>query len=743
MQTLRLPNGAEVPVHTYNTVIVGAGAAGMNCAVHLYEFMSANGVECPEQQIAIVTAGASLGASRMSGSDKQTYYKLGTSPTVADSAMDFAKTLTAFGCCHGDVALAEGESSLREFYHLVQAGVPFPHDPEGAYIGYKTDHDPYERATSAGPKTSKYMSECLQAQTDRYGIRIYDKHELAHILKAKKGTVPECERRGLSPFSLADGHLAGIVTIDQSRLDDPSFGITVFLCENLVLAAGGPGGLYEVSVYPEGQTGIHGLALAAGLKAHNLTESQFGLASTKFRWNVSGTYMQVVPRIFSTAPDGSDEREFLAPHFDSTAKMATNIFLKGYQWPFDPQRITNQQSSLIDVLVYYETQILGRRVFMDFMRNPIPGKGKEPFDLEAMDEEALTYLKRNGALQPTPIERLEHMNPLAIDIYAENGIDIRTEPLEINVCAQHHNGGFVVDKWWQSNIPHTFVIGEMAGTHGVKRPGGSALNAGQVGGLRAAEYIANVYVRSAHTVRPAHFVPDASSPVRPAHLMPDASSSVRPAHLVPDASSRTSCPLPDWLTDQVSALQEKLASLASSTTGVSPDEAISAIQHNMSLYAGHIRQLETARSAREKAVNLYKKLRRGEIKLSSRRDLIQAIRAEHLALAQVAFLDAIIEYIQSGGGSRGSFMVIRDDGDVISPDLINPATGEPFKFVPENLELRNTIAEVELKMGLSQSGSGDEPAFEITRVPVRPIPVRDDAFELAWAAFRNGEVYRR
>ena len=33
----------------------------------------------------------------------------------------------------------------------------------------------------------------------------------------------------------------------------------------------------------------------------------------------------------------------------------------------------------------------------------------------------------------------------------------------------------------------------MAGTHGVKRPGGSALNAGQVGGLRAAEYIVNVY----------------------------------------------------------------------------------------------------------------------------------------------------------------------------------------------------------------------------------------------------------
>jgi succinate dehydrogenase/fumarate reductase flavoprotein subunit len=34
-----------------------------------------------------------------------------------------------------------------------------------------------------------------------------------------------------------------------------------------------------------------------------------------------------------------------------------------------------------------------------------------------------------------------------------------------------------------------FAVGECAGTHGIARPGGSALNAGQVGSLRAAQYI--------------------------------------------------------------------------------------------------------------------------------------------------------------------------------------------------------------------------------------------------------------
>ena len=88
-----------INVHRYNTVIVGSGAAGMNCAVHLYEFMKAKGVENPQDRIAVVTAGLGLGASRMSGSDKQTYYKIGTSPDVPDSAEEFAKSLTAAGCC--------------------------------------------------------------------------------------------------------------------------------------------------------------------------------------------------------------------------------------------------------------------------------------------------------------------------------------------------------------------------------------------------------------------------------------------------------------------------------------------------------------------------------------------------------------------------------------------------------------------------------------------------------------------
>ena len=325
MSEVKQIGSQKVTIHNYNTVVVGAGAAGMNCAVHLYEFMNEAGIDDAQERIAVVTGGLGLGASRMSGSDKQTYYKMGTSCDVADSAEEFAMSLTGAGCCHGDLALAEGIGSLREFYHLVQAGVPFPHNSMGSYIGYKTDHDPYERATSAGPKTSKFMSECLQKKVQRYGIEIFDRQEVAHLLTVDQG---ETKR------------IVGVVTLDRNALTEESYGINVFCCANLVLATGGPGELYKTSVYPRGQFGMHGLAFRAGLVGENLTESQFGLASTKFRWNVSGTYMQAIPRIFSTDAQGGDEREFLADFFPTTSKMATDIFLKFSELSIRAQGLT-------------------------------------------------------------------------------------------------------------------------------------------------------------------------------------------------------------------------------------------------------------------------------------------------------------------------------------------------------------------------------------------------------------------
>ena len=52
------------------------------------------------------------------------------------------------------------------------------------------------------------------------------------------------------------------------------------------------------------------------------------------------------------------------------------------------------------------------------------------------------------------------------------------------------NGGLAVDIWGRTSLAGCYAIGEAAGTHGVTRPGGAALNAGQVFGTRCAEHIA-------------------------------------------------------------------------------------------------------------------------------------------------------------------------------------------------------------------------------------------------------------
>ena len=618
----------------------------------------------------------------MSGSDKQTYYKMGTSPRVPDTAEDFAKTLTAFGCCHGDNALVEGICSLRGFYNLVEAGVPFPHEPWGAFIGYKTDHDPYERATSAGPKTSRFMSHCLQAEAERMGVRIVDKHPVAEFVTDGEG---EARR------------IVAMVCIDRSQSTAGQTGAAVFVAENLVLAAGGPGEIYRTTVYPRGQIGLHGAALPAGLEACNLTESQYGLASVKFRWNVSGTYMQVVPRIFSTDADGGDERELLTEYFDDMPTMASSIFLKGYQWPFDAQRITGRQSSLIDMAVHQETAVRGRRVWMDFLSNPVGAAGWDEFRIDALGAEALDYLTKTGATQELPIDRLRHMNPPAIDIYADNGIDLHAEPLEIALCAQHMNGGFAVDKWWQSNVPHTFVIGEMAGTHGVKRPGGSALNAGQVGAMRAAEFIACVHTRDAADA----------------------------ATLTPAAEAA--------LADAVGRLDAIVRKAASAT--VTPAEALAEIGRRMTRFGAHLRSRDGARRALDEALAQYRRLLDGGLKIDpTPADLAAAVAAVQQCLTHVAMLKAVCGMFDRGAGSRGSHCILADDGIEMHPALIDPATERPYRFREENTALRDRI------LCLRYDADADG-LFALRDVPARPIPDRDIAFEPAWTEFREGKIF--
>lgn len=438
-------------MENFHALIIGSGAAAYNCADCLYE----QGV----RDIAILTENRLFGTSRNTGSDKQTYYKLGIAGDQPDSVYKMAEALYSGGGVDGDVCLTEAANSLKAFYKLCSAGVPFPTNRYGEYVGYKTDHDPLQRATSVGPLTSKLMTEALESRVREKGIRIYDKHYVAQIVVHK-------------------GRAVGVVAVSSENDKEK---IRAFSAQNIILATGGPAAVYRDSVYPACHTGSSSLAIRAGAQMSNLCEWQYGLASTKFRWNVSGTYQQVLPRYIAVSSKGI-EREFLPEYYPSPEKALDMVFLKGYQWPFDSAKISG--SSQIDLIVQYETNVLGNRVFMDFTRNPV-GVG----DFSSLGAETRAYLEKSGAMQATPLARLEKMNPAAIELYKSHGIDLAKEPLEVAVCAQHCNGGVLVDSHYESSVPHLYVCGEAAGTFGLYRPGGSALNSGQVGAMRAAERI--------------------------------------------------------------------------------------------------------------------------------------------------------------------------------------------------------------------------------------------------------------
>jgi succinate dehydrogenase/fumarate reductase flavoprotein subunit len=289
----------------------------------------------------------------------------------------------------------------------------------------------------------------------------------------------------------------------------------------------------------------------------------------------------------------------------------------------------------------------------------------------------------------TPLARLKKMNPPAIELYRSHGIDLAREPLEIAVCAQHNNGGFRGSIWWQSNLRGLFPVGEACGTHGVTRPGGAALNAGQVGSARAALFIARR--RSG---------PPLSGP----------------------AFRRAAGPLVLAKWALAGAMLER-----GTAPGLTPETCLAEVKRRMSACGAIVRDPDRVRVEKDQARELWLKARRA-MGLASARDLPLGFKTLDLALTHAVYLEAIGEYLERGGKSRGSSLV---------PD----AAGRP----PHPLLGR--------RWAFSLAGPGDFTAAHILEVrldgrgrlqkawvPVRPVPRPEGWFESVWADYRNDRI---
>lgn len=657
---------ACIPARSYDAVVVGSGAAGYGCAVSLARGSGGSG----NIKICIVTEGRLMGTSRNTGSDKQTYYKMSAVADSEDNARIMALDLMAGGSMHGDIAYVEAMGSQRAFYRLVALGVPFPHNEYGEYIGYRTDHDTRSRATSCGPLTSKYMTEALEREVTLLGVPLYDGYRVVAIITD------------------SNGRAAGVLAMAKDEVTDENpIGLSVFASRNIVYAVGGPSAIYASTVYPESQTCALGAALIAGARGANLTESQYGIASVSPRWNLSGSYQQVLPRYISTDADGKNEREFLCDYFTTAGEYLQAEFLKGYEWPFSPSKVCDESgrlmSSAVDLAVICEER-KGQRVFMDFTRNPTGLMRGCEVDISLAGDVARDYLEKCGATGGTPVSRLARMNPKAIELYRSYGVDLYKEPLEISVCAQHCNGGLEVDKWYETTVPGLFAIGEAAGVFGVSRPGGSALNSTQVGGIRAAEKIL-ARLREGNDT--------------PSTLTPDDVCRVTPDIFLPGREYILS-------RDDIMKKRYQYASKMTAAGAVFRREkdvanALDFVRAEIARFSTY--GAGTFDEARELSIN---------------RDIL---------LTQCAFLSSISAYIADGGASRGSY-------------LVTELTPEEILRQRKPIKIDTTHEKFVLSVAMDSGASFVESIW----MPARPLPKKSEYwFETVWADYENGAIYNR
>ncbi len=653
--------GMTLPLHRCEALVVGSGAAGLRAAVELKR---------RHVDVVVATQLVYGGTSACSGSDKQTLH------TACDSGGgdDFhalAAALGAGGAMDEDTAYVEAVGSLRALASLQFMGLPIPQDRFGAALRYQTDHDEAGRATSCGPRTSRLMVKALAEEAMRLAVPVIDRTVGLRIL-------------------VADGpprRAIGLLAIGaRARGPDNPLGLVVFLCDALALAAGGPGELYRDSVYPKHCFGSLGLALEAGIEAVNLTESQFGIGTRRdgFPWNLSGTYAQAMPYIHSRDAAGR-EFNFLADYYRTTQELASNVFRKGYQWPFHASRMLDFGSSLVDLAIFRETQA-GRTVLMDFNRNPEPVPGDKPFSLDSLDADVAAYLANNDALLAMPIERLRRMNPLAIELYKRYKKDITREPLAFAVNNQHMNGGVAVDVWGRTSLAGCYAAGEAAGTHGVTRPGGAALNAGQVFGLRCAEHIAATRGGAAREDTP------------------------------------------------IAAIEAGVAALARGLRedgGLSPREIEREVQARMSDHAGFVCTREGVKRALEGARALNARIRQEGVRCARPAEAAKAAQWRQMALCSEAVLTALEAYIEAGGGSRGARALCDAAGEATPQSRLGPL--RDYRFVAERPEDRGR------QIVVWREGEGFV-------CETRPIRRRDRArrayFERDWPEFLSGGIYR-
>ncbi|MCX7289353.1 MAG: hypothetical protein NTW20_17910, partial [Rhodobacterales bacterium] len=260
------------------------------------------------------------------------------------------------------------------------------------------------------------------------------------------------------------------------------------------------------------------------------------------------------------------------------------------------------------------------------------------------------------------------------------------QPLEFAVNNQHMNGGIAVDVWGQTSHPGVYAVGEAAGTHGVTRPGGAALNAGQVFGTRAAEHVAGT------------------------------------------GRARAGAALPKA---RVSAAVQSVLAGVNPASPLTVRKVREAVQARMSDAAGILCDATSVARALAEARSLNAAIRAKGIAPGRVSEAARAVQWQQMALASEAVLTALDHYIAQGGGSRGARAILDPAGDGIPMAASGPIEG--LRFRVERAEDRDQQTHVR------RTAEG----FLLETRENRTLdPAAHPFFERDWPAWLTGAIHK-
>lgn len=433
-----------------DVLVIGGGSAALRAAIAAKETNVG-------LRVALATKGK-LGKSGVTAnaySDRMAFHAVldHTEPRGPDAWKYHADDIYRIGGMVSDRRLAEvlARGGKEAFDYLDALGVPFV-KKSGLADQFVTDGSEYARACYTGPKTAAHIEEALLRKFRTLNIELFE-FTAVHKLLVK------------------DGKITGALAL-TTREKDIDKAMLAFAAPAVILATGGAGLIYEHNVFPAGMAGDgYAMAYEAGAALVNMEFIQIGIASTKTKFNCSGSMMRAVPRLINEAGD-----EILSNYFAreiTPAEQFNTFFKKGATWPVSYEHKTH----IIDIALYKEDQ-KGHKVYLDYGRNP---QGFS-FDLLAPELQARYRNEIRNDMgeerrRESPLCRLKEINPDSIQWFKERGVDLANGDLiEVAECAQHFQGGVKINEQARTTVPGLWAAGETAGgQHGANRPGGNAL----------------------------------------------------------------------------------------------------------------------------------------------------------------------------------------------------------------------------------------------------------------------------